>query len=917
MKLIGINKIVLARGGRAAAFFAAAAGLLCAHSLRAASWTYSTSDEIEIPPITEDSTITVSAGVTVTNTVPLTGSAALTVNGGGTLFLSVDSPDFSGGLNVGKAIVSVATGGAFGTGDVTITGYAAVKGDSRVEFVNDAAAITVANDFHVGDSGAGDANKASFYFKGATAGSVTFTGKLYGNGFLTMIGMFPTIVNFNNDVVAIEGTVYCRYACNYYFNGRVVAKKLYGYSASGGTTTYPSTHLHLSGQNSEIEMLETRMNGTLNLDADEVVGGAVLVFDSTRGMNLNGHSQTAACINVPKSRGLNGGTDASVATLTLTGGVASATSHAVMLNKMSLVIDDTGANGDFEQVQSGGAHTMSGTLAVKRGKYSIMDGATFLKATGLTIGAEGTLKIESGSAMPFANNETVDVVFSTGASYEGDPIEIKAKSLTINGVAQPGGIYTHEANSAVPEGITIITPSKVITLEPSGNIDFSGTEGAVNGYWQVMVPAGVAVTNTTALTSVSGYNIIEISGGGTFVQLVDSPGFDAEVRVVKAVVGVATGGALGTSDVKIAGYAAAGGASRVDFVNGSDAITVANDFYMTGSGESAYSRAQFGFRGETAGSVTFTGKVQGASGIYLSMFGDVSTKVNFNNDVVVDGGTLYCRYGCKYYFNGRVVAKLLNAHSVAAGQITYPTTQMHLGGQNSEIEEIRTRMNGTINFHAADVVGGAVLRTDGYGAMNMNGFDQTAACISITAPRASRTLDGGTGDSIATLTLTGGVESAWCGYILANKLSLVVDDRGADGDFVQTVSNGTHTMSGELKVKRGTLNLTFAATFQKISAVNVEGGELSIKTTVAPFGSLENVLSKHIDMQIADGARVSIVDGLTVNVNKASVGGRGLRAGDYTGEGGPEGATVLPEIVGTGILRVGRSSGVGSRIGIR
>ena len=93
--------------------------VMCA---QAASWSYSSQGFIEIPEITEDSTLTISSGVTVTNTVALTGIGKLTVNGGGTLVLTEDSPNFSGNVYVGKAMVSIRNGGALGTGSVTIQG---------------------------------------------------------------------------------------------------------------------------------------------------------------------------------------------------------------------------------------------------------------------------------------------------------------------------------------------------------------------------------------------------------------------------------------------------------------------------------------------------------------------------------------------------------------------------------------------------------------------------------------------------------------------------------------------------------------------------------------------------------------------------------------------------------------------------
>ena len=72
--------------------------------------------------ISEDSTIMVASGVTVTSSTPITGSGKLSVSGGGTLRLSAASPSYSGPIDITSSIVAVAAENALGSGKVTING---------------------------------------------------------------------------------------------------------------------------------------------------------------------------------------------------------------------------------------------------------------------------------------------------------------------------------------------------------------------------------------------------------------------------------------------------------------------------------------------------------------------------------------------------------------------------------------------------------------------------------------------------------------------------------------------------------------------------------------------------------------------------------------------------------------------------
>ena len=768
--------------------------------------------------------------------------------------------------------------------------------------------MAVANNFVVESTGEKGASSASMVFAGDQFGSVTLAGRIEGESGADMVlwGGNNTTVTFENlvssDIVTCCGTVY------YYFKGKVKAGHLWAHSVAGGYKSY----VHLSNGMSEIGTIQSRANATIYFDADNAAGGAVLIFGG-KGLNLNGYSQLASCISVGSANPIKGGTGERVSTLTLTGGVSSSSS-ALLNEKLSLIIDDRSAAGDFVQIQSGGAHTMSGGIAVNRGTYSITGAATFRKLTGLSIGAFGKLCIAPETGMPFPSDGTVDVAFSAGAQYEGNPIEINAKSLTLDGVVQEPGYYTHDNAPAIPEGVTVFMISRTLTLGTSGEIDFAGTQGAVDGYWLVTVPSGVAVTNTTALAASSGINAIEFTGGGTFVQLAESPDFDALVRIGKATLMVTKSNALGMGAVTVNGYDKENGTSCLCFNNGGDAIVFPNDIKIK-IGCASYdsespTKAAIVFAGGEQGKVTLSGKVVTGKDKFV-FYGYNDTVAEFSNEAIVSELHLY---GNTYYdFIGAVTAEMLYAFSGTGG--VNPPAKLRLRSSENDIAVIRSRKRARVDVYAPNAIGGAAIifsASDGSGkGVYLNGNSQTAAYVDNAGSSDAGVLYGGNGDEVAILTVTGGVASARTKVSLKEKLSLVVDDKGPSGDFVQVFSNGVHTMSGAITVKRGTLELKGDATFKKVSSVEVEGGELVLATDSATFGNETEVRAGNIDMTISSVGRMTVSDGLTVNVHKANVGGRGLRSGNYTGIGGPAGATVLPQLGGTGILHVCKTSEMG------
>ena len=903
-------------------------------SLFAANWSYTESGDIQLPEIAESTTITISSGVTVRNTTALTGTGLLTVKGGGTLCLTQASPSFEGGLYLDGGDVSVTTGGALGTGLVTLHGNTG-SNPSKVIFDIGGQTVEFTNDFYI-DNSSGGSTKPHMQFDGNTSSTVTLSGAITSTRLFSMMGCStgitktPKVVFTGALDVQDSKNVYCVNTAIFDFQGKVtVPGSLYAYANVSPTRT---PEVRLSSAQNCIGKLEARKSGKIHLDGENASGGAAVInTDGSSSVYFNGKSQVLAYIR--KTNGTLEGSssgDTGTAILTLTGGVASVAMSTEAKGAMGFVIDDKGANGDFMQIQSNGTHTITGPITVKRGTFAIRGNATYKKVssiavdggtleiatsesspfaalTSLSVGATGKLKIASGVAMPFPNNQTVDVSFMTGAAYDGDDIEVFAKSLTIDGQVMEKGVWTHEDNEAIPEGITISMVSKKIEITESGEIDFAATYGAVDGYWQVTVASGVTVTNTTALTGAAG-NIIAIAGGGTFVQEVASPGFASEIRIGKATVTVVSDRGLGTGRIVIDGKTKAGGTSRLAFANGDEPIEMPNEIDIRSNGGSSDNSQLYFFDG--TGLVTFSGDVS-ADGFDVYIWGTISTDwktvgADFTGRVIVG---LVQTGGRTIRFHGALDAERVCAFANASNPKTISAVELY--SPDNRIGYCYAARGGCIRVKEAESLGGAQIgmTTSWTGEFSVYSNDQTAAYI--TGDCKGYINGAATGDP-ATLTLTGGVVSATMGLAtLSDRMNIVVDDRGEAGDFVQVLTDATHTMKGTITVKRGTLELGDSVSFKNLTGVGVSADGALVLGDNEVFGTAADVKKNDLTLRLDPDSSVTVADGVTVNVHRLWIGEEGKVAGDYTGAGGPSTATVLPQLSGTGILHVGHSSGQG------
>lgn len=462
--------------------------------------------KIAFGEITEDSTITIESGTIVTSSTAITGTGKLAVSGGGTLVLSGVSADYSGDIAIDGTKVSVAAESALGTGTVSLNGTAA-----QLWFVTGSFGKTYANDIAI--SGASTSAQVLYFEEQPSAQRVTFTGAVTVDGsaqfFSTWAGSYAVEVAEFTGPLTVTGALWLnsrntnKKACTYWLRGRVCANEL---RSCGDSSTYSTPTVYLKDPLNAIGMLTCDYKGRFTPEADEAFGGAAyqIVNNNRTTINIAGKNQTMAYVSTTVTKqDLGYVSTSSAATLTLTGGVASAScSSWVGLNgPLSLVIDDKGEAGTFTQTFIGDASNggkgatymaISGSISVRRGNLaftgyyrlpnvpsiSVDNGSLTMNTTAeepafpalqsLTIGSRGTLAVSTTTANPFPTDSSMDLALEEGAtlSLPSSVTEIFVGNFTWNGKAQKIGDYTRATCPALPEGVTVhVANAPIETVE--------------------------------------------------------------------------------------------------------------------------------------------------------------------------------------------------------------------------------------------------------------------------------------------------------------------------------------------------------------------------------------------------------------------------------------------------------------------
>ena len=416
-----------------------------------------------------------------TNSAALTGSKSIILTGLGRFVLSQSSPDYSGTITVSRGRLDGRYDNAYGKGTVEIargaTGTCLVILGSTTQNTTYDNDIVIRPDARYASSTEPSVWIVTMNQKTMTLnGNVTAYGDLYIKDDTQGNSQISDLVYFRGNVNADEWGV--AYPCDnrVHWLGRLVCKSFTAKSGSPGMGVH-----YFSSSENRIGTITCLYNSVCAVDAD-VLGGAAWAFPNGADTEVHrgvlwpvGYSQTLSCLKgVPSNYGFSIDYNSnSASTLTLTGGVATATVSAALgrpegtknYGNVSLVVD--AGNDDFVQVFTNSVGTTFGTVTVNNGTLRFAGASSltnapsltvtggrlelettkenaFAHVTSVTVGADATLRVGASAVTPFVDGKkTVLTLDRTGAVElpEGAAVTVN-KAYWSDGVLLPAGVYT-------------------------------------------------------------------------------------------------------------------------------------------------------------------------------------------------------------------------------------------------------------------------------------------------------------------------------------------------------------------------------------------------------------------------------------------------------------------------------------------
>ena len=913
--------------------------------------------------ITEDSTITIASGETVTSSTAITGSSKLSVGGGGTLVLSAASTGYSGEIHVGNATVKVTTGSALGMGNVTVEGCGTNGQISRLWFDVQDANATIPNDITFESE---VETQAGLVFVFKTAKEIHFTGDIVARAALSMTysrvdttsnSSYSTKRFFFEGAVDVNGALEILGQYGYVFSGPLKATYVYLHADASTPNNIP--YIYLNTTDVDVGYFMTRKTGRVVAMVENCFGNAGFRNNDSSasgGLGISTYDQKLAYLdgtdNTKKSCGIFA--DATTgATLTLTGGgsdtavTRAASTRLALSGKLNLVVDQTGTGAYTQTIY--GTNTMSGTIAVKKGTLNLSGVALFRNVPEITVSG-GALNLDSKETGAFAGLTSLTV---SGGAFTVSAATVDALpndgslvlSLTTGSGAQlnlPSGTtlvvdqfivdgqqmvrgtpFTHADYEEIAEGVEISAVGHYTCTE-SGNIDLASLLGGASGGCKLTIPEGITVTNTTAMPATGG--VLSILGGGTLALGVESPDYAGAVDIAATTIIIPVSNPFGTGSMTIDGL------TLLKFV-GENPKTFPNELTVVNSTVDSVVINNTG-----KGCVTFESAITATGGVGINSIRGVSGATFSDVSYLVFEKEITCSSGSDIRFqmqgaaelHGTVTASTLSAYGGGSSP-TLSAPILHLYATNS-IGRIYTRWSGKFICEAEGLFAGKTYleynNGENAGNLDLGHFDQKIRFVT-GAGKASKLVSISASAEGATLTLSGqGVRSV-TNCRLTGGLGLTVDS--SDGSLSQTFAGSIevpHTMTGPITVKSGAVTFANETTLVNVPMITVEGGALKLTTTAGgafasvtnltvsggtftidgtgadPFGALASTKTV---ASLSDNGTLALGDGVTAAVYRACTNGVYLEAGEYTGSDSTANATRLPQLSGNGILKVKRS----------
>jgi len=435
--------------------------------------------------------INVGSGDTLAISSKLSGSSALSVQGGGILELTGASTAYSGALTVAAGTLQVSTSNStLGTGTTTVDSGATLSITDNRSLTN---SMTLSGT-GVGGAGAietsgtgtatlsGPLTLAANTTINATAGTLKLSGGFAGSGYnLTLIG-----------------------AGSYTLSGAITTGSG-GVTLSGtGTTTLSgaNTYTGLTTVNSGTLDLSSALHGNLTLTGGTAVDENSTQLLSTSSLTLNGG--TFNLNGKTESIGSLAGSSGGTAILALGAGTLSDSQSTTtsfdgsLTGSGTLKMQGTGVLG-----LTGSSSTFTGAVAVTSGTVNAgATNATGTSTSTVTVSGTGNLQVQGGATLASKFNVT-----GTGGSGNG-AIENVSGNNTLTGAVTASGASRIQSDSG--------------TLTLSGATSLSGYSLNVGGTGNTTITGAITATSASSLTK---------DGSGTLAIGVANPSFAGSVAI--------------------------------------------------------------------------------------------------------------------------------------------------------------------------------------------------------------------------------------------------------------------------------------------------------------------------------------------------------------------------------------------------
>ncbi len=494
---------------------------------------------------------------------------------------------FDGGVTIAKGYVRVASDTGLGTGKVTILGQREdYTGSCKLEAYggvvgqkNYTPTLTIANPIDVtGNSTPVNSSLVIYNQRVVVTGKITAaqdfvfhddgTSQRAING--AWYSIYQSIRAATFAEMKVKGGILTDGWSQFVFTGPVSAQ--YFYAPDGNKNIVPresNYNATYEFQDSFTVKAYTNTAHDVTFKKDTVIPGA-MAYPTGRGDKglvtlAAGVDLTVGALSTGNKTDYNwniaasSSSSSSMSTLTLTGvatdnQVESYFSRQGLNNKLSLVVD---AHEGFTQTLCDRENSMSGAIQVKGGALVIDGASTFKNVPALTVDAGASLTLDSTANAAFAGVKTITVAgtlslnanaFSNGFVFPNVTLDIKntgsmtvegggvlpVKQLLIDGVAQPGGVFTSANCPGLGEGVSVFAlPATAATVVWNGADALASTAMTSAGNWAregtpdlssgtAAVVIDEAATNHVAkMTYADGTFVNSISNAIPFVAGVD------------------------------------------------------------------------------------------------------------------------------------------------------------------------------------------------------------------------------------------------------------------------------------------------------------------------------------------------------------------------------------------------------------